>query len=114
MASILSWPQCAKAEWCLYPLANFIIVLSSGLSPAQRQAVIWTNADPLSTGSLQIHSTEIWAKINKFPSRNFFENIVYYIVDHFVEAWVFHIAYYACTPLPIPADSPRPQEVVAS
>ena len=65
------WPS--KAFWVNIELGN-------GLLPVQRQAITWTNAGILSTGSRGITSVKMKfavkceSKYNSFYSRNEFEN----------------------------------------
>ena len=54
-----------------------IIDSDNGLSPGRRQAIIWTNAGILLTGSLTTNFSEILIKIYTFSSKNIFENIVW-------------------------------------
>ena len=75
-------------EWCdlLVPLLTNLrhicvselgsIVSGNGLSPVWCQAVIWTNAGILLTGTLGINFSEIWSKIYTFSfKKNAFENV---------------------------------------
>ena len=51
-------------QMCISKLA--IIVSDNGLSPGQRQAIIWTNAGMLLIGPLGTNFSEIFIKINSF------------------------------------------------
>ena len=53
-----------------------IIGSNNGLSPDQRQAIIWTNTVMLLTGPLGTIFDEILIEIHKFPLKKAFENVV--------------------------------------
>ena len=58
-------------------VGNLTIICSyNGLSPGQRQAIIWTNAGILLIGPLGTNFSEILIEIHKFPFKDAFENIV--------------------------------------
>ena len=47
-----------------------------GMVLKKYQAIDWTNADLLPTGSLQLNFNEIWWKIQTFHSKQIFENVI--------------------------------------
>ena len=56
-----------EAKWCIYESLNWVIIGSdNGLSPVQRQAMIWTNAGILLIGPLGTNFSEILIGIQTF------------------------------------------------
>ena len=53
-----------------------IIGSDNGLSPAWRQAIIWTNASIMLIGHMGIQFNEILIDIARFHSKNAFQNVV--------------------------------------
>ena len=63
------WLELIEAEWRIY-VSKLIIIGSDngiGLSPVQRQAIIWTNTGILSLGPLWTNFNEILIEIDIFP-----------------------------------------------
>ena len=74
-----------EAEWRIYASVNFVNIGSdNGLSPEWRQAIIWTNAGFLSTGSLGINFSGIWVEIVKFSLKKCIWKCRLQNVGHFV------------------------------
>ena len=54
----------------VYTSVNYASIVSDrGLSPVQHQAIIWTIASLLLIGSLRTSFSEIWTKIQQWPSK---------------------------------------------
>ena len=72
--SVLFSPQCVNSlcnEGRIYASVNYAIIGSdNGLSPARRQAIIWTNAGILLIGPLGTNFSEIFIKIKTFSLTN--------------------------------------------
>ena len=71
--------QLIETEWRIYASVNWTIFDSdNGLSPGQRQVIIWTNAGILLTGPLGTSFTEILIEIQTFSfKKKAFENVIW-------------------------------------
>ena len=83
-------PQCQLTHWgwvmhiCVGKLT--IIGSDNGLSPGQRQAIIWTNAGILLIGPLGTNFSDILIEIHTFSSRNCIWDCHLWNGGHFVSA----------------------------
>ena len=65
--------QIVETEWRIYGSLNWVTFGSdNGLSPTRRQAIIWTNARILLTGSLGTKFTEILIEIHTFSFKKMY------------------------------------------
>ena len=71
-------PLLIEAEWRMHVCMrqytmHAIIGFDNGLGPIWRQAIIWTNDNLLSIGSLGMTFAEIWIKMQQFSYKNAFQ-----------------------------------------